>query len=157
MLAIIVAYSKENRVIGCNGKIPWNIPEDLLNFKELTTGNAIIMGRKTFESIGHALSNRLNIIVSSKFNIKTVDCISAYNLQNAINLAKQNNYKNIFICGGESLYKESINLCDRLFITEIKGKYNGDVFFPKIDINNYNILEKKEHLLYDYITLEKIK
>src|SRR5574344_1618022 len=134
MLAIIVAYSKENRVIGCNGKIPWNIPEDLLNFKELTTGNAIIMGRKTFESIGHALSNRLNIIVSSKFNIKTVDCISAYNLQNAINLAKQNNYKNIFICGGESLYKEIITLRDRLFITEIKGKYNGDVFFPKIDI-----------------------
>lgn len=156
MIAIIVAYTKNERVIGCNGKIPWNIPDEISHFKELTTGNVVIMGRKTFESIGCPLKNRLNIVVSSKKIFNGENCKTAKTLDEAIKMAKKDKHKKIFICGGEKLYKEALPLCDTLYITEIKNRYIGDTFFPKIDFSKYDKKKMSETKDFACYVLKKL-
>ena len=144
MINIIVAMDK-NFLIGKDGKIPWDIQEDLHLFKERTLNSVVIMGRKTFESIGFPLPNRINIVVSNSYlkeNIKENIEISS-SLKNAIDIAKEYN-KNIFIIGGYGIYKEAVenNFFDELYISHIEGNYNGDVYFPKINFKNFEILEE---------------
>jgi len=139
-IAIIAAYSIDSQgrmVIGSRGKLPWNIRQELEHFKNQTTGNACLFGRKTFESIGKALPNRLNIVLSSSLKIKTKDVIAVRSIEEAISHAKKSGFKKLFICGGESIYKSALekNICRRLILSEIKSKdtvYSGDCFFPKI-------------------------
>ena len=127
MIAVIAAVS-ENGVIGKNGSIPWHIPGDLAFFRKLTTGNTVIMGRNTYESIGHPLPGRYNIIVSSNIRISAENCITA------VSRART---QDIFICGGHRLYSEAIGLADRLYITEIAAYYDGDTYFPPFDKSRY--------------------
>lgn len=129
MIALIVAYSK-NRVIGLNGKIPWNIKGEKSRFKELTTGNVVIMGRRTFEEIGRPLPNRTTIVVSNTKIFSDKNCLTAHSLNEAIELSKG---KDIFISGGERLYKEAIPLVKKMYITEIDFETEGDTFFPFFD------------------------
>lgn len=137
MIALIVAHSI-NRVIGKNGIIPWHIKDDLLRFKQLTTDNIVIFGRRSFEEIGKPLKNRINIVISSTKNFNSENCYTVKSLQEAINLC-HNKYKSkdIFICGGEKLYKESIDIVDTMYITVINSYYDGDTYFPKFDENKF--------------------
>ena len=133
MVSIIVAYSK-NRVIGYKGKMPWKIKGEQLWFKELTLNHTVIMGRKTYESIGKPLDNRLNIIVSSTLFFDEENLKTARSLNEAISLA---NSEEVFIIGGQQLYEEAITIADTLYITEIDIEVEGDTFFPEFNENNY--------------------
>lgn len=164
MINIIVAID-DNFLIGKNGKIPWNIPEDLNLFKEKTTNNIVIMGRKTFESIGKILPNRINIIIShslkSDISLKNNNLnfesllnkkIVFSSLEEGIKFSKnflENNdlKKDIFIIGGASIYQETISkkLFNKLCISRIKNSYTGDTFFPKINFNNHHKIFEKEY------------
>lgn len=133
-LNIIVAICKENRGIGLNNKLPWNYPEDLKYFSRITKGNgnnAIIMGRNTFESIGKTLPKRTNIILS-----KTLTSNEKYlifeNIIDSLSYCKSQNFDEVFIIGGESIYNQTIHLVDSIYVTEINKYYSCDTFFPEI-------------------------
>ena len=143
MLSIIVAIAKNN-VIGKDNKLIWHLPEDLKRFKRLTTGHTIIMGRKTFESLGRILPNRHHVIL----------CNDA-----KLNISDEEN----FVIGGATMYKLLMPYCKKMYITEINKDFDGDVWFPKIDLDTWKITNKEKGLTdennpfeYEYVTYEKI-
>ena len=149
VISHVVAMSNNN-VIGVNNKLPWQLKDDLEHFKEYTTGKIIIMGRKTFESIGRPLPNRQNFVISS--NLREVDGISIFqNLENAIIAAKKYNKdldsaQEIVIIGGGYLFRDSINYFNKLVLTRVDCEIDGDVYYPKIDLKNWE-LESSENFL----------
>lgn len=135
MLSLIVAMS-QNNVIGDKNKLLWNLKEDLRRFKEITTGHPIIMGRKTYESIGKPLPNRKNIIIT-RSDINIDGCIVVHSIEEAINMFP--NDEEIFIIGGAEIYKQAIGKVDKMYLTVILEDYEGDAFFPYINFNMWNI------------------
>lgn len=134
MIGLIVARSRNN-VIGKKGKIPWNIKGEQKQFKELTTGNVVIMGRKSFDEIGHPLPNRKNIIVSKSKNFTGENLITVHSLREALDISRG---ENVFISGGYELFKEVLPFVDIMYITEIDVEIDdGDVFFPEFDNNKF--------------------
>ena len=144
----IIASVSENKVIGNDGKIPWNIPEDLHYFAQITNESVLIMGRKTFESIGRVLPGRFTIVVSKTKKFSNEQLHTTNNLVSALKYAKKQvcsgRYKEIFICGGQKLYEESQKFADRLYVTRVHANFNGDRFFPKIDKSVFKIISKKK-------------
>ena len=139
----IVAVS-QNNVIGIQNKLPWNIPEDLKFFREKTRGRTVIMGRKTFESLGSPLPQRLNIVISRSQIFAGV--IMAVNIDEAIEKAqKEKNPYEIFIIGGGEIYKQSLNKVQKIYLTRINKKYEGDAFYPEVPEDQFNLVEKVEH------------
>ena len=119
----------ENRVIGAGGKIPWHLPEDFKWFKKMTTGQVIVMGRKTFESIGKPLPNRTTIVLSrSQFSHPGVQTVSELG---QIDLASEP--RHVFICGGAQVYAQALPLCSDLYLTLVKRVVEGDAFFPSFE------------------------
>lgn len=136
MVGLIVARSKNN-VIGKNGKIPWKIQGEQKQFRELTIGNVVVMGRKSYEEIGHPLPNRKTIVVSKSKKYEGNNLMTVGSIQEAIDLVVD---KDIFIAGGYGLYKEAIPLVDKMYITEIDMIIEeGDVFFPEFDAKEFDI------------------
>lgn len=135
MIGLIVARSKNN-VIGKNGQIPWKIKGEQKQFKELTTGNVVVMGRKSYEEIGHPLPNRKNIIVSKSKNFAGENLITVGSLQEAIAISSG---ENVYISGGYGLFKEALPLVDIMYITEVDITIdNGDVFFPEFNESEFD-------------------
>lgn len=128
MIISIIAAMSDNRVIGKGGKLPWDIPADLARFRSLTMGHAILMGRKTYESIGHPLDGRNNIVLSRTMG-KTEEVIVARTLQEGI--AAADGDEELFICGGEQIFREALPLCQRIYLTVVHGQYEGDTYFPE--------------------------
>lgn len=136
MIGLIVARSKNN-VIGKNGEIPWKIKGEQKKFRELTTGNVVIMGRKSYEEIGHPLPNRKNIIVSKTKNFTGENLVTVGSLQEAIDISRG---EKIYIAGGYGLFEEALPLVDTMYITEVDMVIeNGDVFFPEFDCNEFDV------------------
>ena len=136
MIALIVARSKNN-VIGRNGKIPWSIPGEQKQFRELTTGNIVVMGRKTFEEIGHPLPNRKNIVISRNAQYSYDNLIVLPSLNDALEYYSEGD---IYIAGGYNLFKEAVDIVDKMYITEIDLVIeNGDVFFPIFQEEDFNV------------------
>ena len=136
MIALIVARSKNN-VIGRNGKIPWSIPGEQKQFRELTTGNIVVMGRKTLEEIGHPLPNRKNIVISRNAQYSYDNLIVLSSLNDALEYYSEGD---IYIAGGYNLFKEAIDIVDKMYITEIDLVIeNGDVFFPIFQEEDFNV------------------
>jgi dihydrofolate reductase len=129
LISIITAVS-ENGVIGKDNHLPWSFPEDLKYFRETTRGHVVIMGRKTYESMGQALPNRVNIVISRDKNYTLSDALTTLSLDTAIKLAKEKEKNEVFIIGGASIYAQALPLADKLYITKIKGVYEGDTYFP---------------------------
>jgi len=129
MIISLIAAMSENRVIGREGKLPWSIPADLARFKCITMGHAVLMGRKTFDSIGRPLPGRRNIVLS-KTAEKIEGCEITRSLQEAIALAEGD--EEIIILGGEEVFREALPLCQRIYLTVVHGSYQGDVHFPEI-------------------------
>jgi len=129
MISIICALAG-NGAIGKDNKLLWHIPEDLKRFKDLTMGKPLIMGRKTFESIGKPLPGRTNIIVTKDPNYKAAGCLVCDSLEKAIDQAKGINNEEVFIIGGGQIYHQSISLADKLYLTLVAGEYEADTFFP---------------------------
>ena len=138
-LSIIVAYSK-NRAIGKNNQLPWKLSEDLKNFKKITMGNSIIMGRKTFESIGFILKGRQNIVISKTSKFQGVTMSSS--ITDSINKAKKS--KEVFFIGGQDIFEQTISLVDKIYLTRINEEIDGDRFFPELDFNQWEVIENKE-------------
>ena len=146
MISLIVACAKNN-VIGNKGHIPWDLPEDRKRFKELTLGGVLIMGRLTFQEIydkfGSGLPGRETIVISGSQKYQGENYRTVVSLQDAINLAKEQfPKKEIFICGGESVYREAINqkLVEKMYITKVDLEPEGDTFFPEFDERNFEVV-----------------
>ncbi|MDY2730435.1 MAG: dihydrofolate reductase [Clostridium sp.] len=156
MIGLIVAYAK-NRVIGNKGRIPWNIEGEQKRFKELTTNNVVIMGRHTYEEIGRPLPNRTTIVVSNSKNFDSENCYTVSSLDEALKIAGD---RDVYVSGGSKLYKEAINIVDKMYITEIHKVIEGDTYFPEFDKNMFkkNVDKKVEGKIpYTYITYTRIK
>ena len=158
MIGLIVAYTK-NRVIGNKGAIPWRIKGEQRRFKELTTGNVVIMGRKSYEEIGRPLPNRFTIVVSRTANFEAENCVTVPTLNDAIEYAKKNRPdENIYLSGGAGIYKEGLPLAEKLFITEVDAVIEGDTFFPEFDESKYEKTVDEEvdgEIPYVYVTYTK--
>lgn len=142
MIKIIVAISK-NRVIGDSNKLIWHLPSDLKRFKEITTGHPIVMGRKTYQSIGRPLPNRRNIIVTRDEEFEVEGCEVVNSIEEALLLTNSN----CFIIGGGEIYKQSLNLAEQIYMTQIDEEFEGDTTFPELDRSWY--VSKKEDFLSD--------
>lgn len=162
MLSIIVAKAKNN-VIGKNNEIIWKLPEDLKRFKELTTGHTIIMGRKTFESLGRILPNRKHIIFSQnpdfRVNDENVEIVhSMLQIQEYIESKEE-----VFVIGGAMIYNLLMPHVNKMYVTAIDKEFEGDAFFPRIDENKWRVVERikgqqdeNSNLEYEFITYERI-
>lgn len=150
----------EDRSIGRNNKLIWRISEDLKRFKAITWGHPILMGRKTFESIGHLLPGRVNIIITRDTSFAARGCAAAHSLEDALAAAALTEQKEIFIIGGGEIFKHALPLADRLYLTVIhKNAPDAEVFFP--DYGDFKKVIFKEDrsagsLNFTYLTLEKI-
>lgn len=133
MIALIAAKSR-NGVIGRDGKIPWNIPNEKRFFKEMTMGHLVVMGRKSYEEIGRPLPGRTTLVVSKTQNFDHQGCVTVKSLQEAIEFA---NERTLFVAGGAALYKEALPLADILYLTEIDSEVEGDVYFPEFNPKQY--------------------
>ena len=152
-IKLICAISKNN-VIGNENKLPWNLSEDLKRFKKLTSHNFIVMGRKTFDSIGRPLPNRKNIVLSNNLNLE-IDGVEVFNSPDeVISLYKEKpEKKDMYIIGGTFVYKLFLEYCDYLYITYVDKNFEGDAFFPKIDWKAWNLTREEEK----YDENEKLK
>ena len=159
-LSIIVAIS-ENNAIGLNNQLLWHLPADLKHFKELTTGNTIIMGRKTYDSIGKPLPNRRSIVItrSTDLVIEGVEVVNS--LAHAIELCKQN--EEAFIIGGAEIYEQAMPYATGIHLTKVHQSYEADTFFPKInhaawrEINSSTYpADEKNNVAYTFSSLERI-
>jgi dihydrofolate reductase len=158
VLKILVAFD-ENRVIGKNNTLIWHLPADLKRFKALTTGHVIIMGRKTFESIGKPLPNRTTIVISRQADLQIEGVIIAHSVEEAILKAKSITREDIFIVGGAEIYALSLALADQILVTQLHDIFEGDAYFPEIPSTSWEITEKergvtdeKNAYQYSYIT-----
>ena len=161
MLKILVAFD-ENRVIGKNNALIWHLPADLKRFKALTTGHVIIMGRKTFESIGKPLPNRTTIVVSRQTELQIEGVILAHSVEEAILKAKTITRDDIFIVGGAEIYALSMPLADEILVTQLHDIFDGDAFFPEISSEMWDLTEQERGITddkntyqYSYITYSR--
>ena len=132
--SLIVAASKNNAIGKANAML-WHLPEDLKFFKNTTWGMPVIMGRKTFESVGKPLPGRTNIVITSNKDWHVAGTITTANIEEALKAAKATNAKEIFITGGGEIYKQTMNIADKIYITRVNTEIDGDAFFPEIDEN----------------------
>ncbi|HNV88507.1 MAG TPA: dihydrofolate reductase [Methylotenera sp.] len=142
-LSLIVALAKNN-VIGNKNALPWHLPEDLKRFRALTMGHHIIMGRKTYESLGRLLPGRTTVIVTRNKSYKVEGALIANSLEAAIALCKDDDEP--FLIGGAELYKVGLKLATRLYITQVHAEFEGDAFFADIDLTHWQLSEKKDHV-----------
>ncbi|MCB9260079.1 MAG: dihydrofolate reductase [Ignavibacteriales bacterium] len=138
---IIIAAIAQNGVIGNKNKIPWHSREELKHFKKTTGNYPIIFGRKTFQSIGKSLPNRLNIVISS--NLKSKNILTFNFLSKAYKFLQDEKYNKVFICGGERIYRSAIKYSEKMIISHMNFEAKGDRKFPKINFNLWNIVDQK--------------
>jgi len=162
MIKLIVAKASNN-VIGSNNNLIWHLPNDLKHFKNLTTNHPIVMGRKTYESLGRPLPNRTNIIITRDTNFTDESIVITHSLEAAIKKAKEIN-DDFFIIGGGEIYKQAMLLADELYITEVHHEFDGDTFFPEIDEETFEEVSRINHLKdpkhpysYSFVSYNRIK
>ena len=157
-ITIIVAKSN-NGIIGKDGDLPWRLPEDLKRFKRLTTGNIVVMGRKTYDSIGRPLPNRKNIVISRNTSLK-IEGVEVE--QDLIDVLKRNQEENVYVIGGGQIYVDALPLTEKLEITEVDVELVGDTSFPEIDSSHWNEIfrekrvDSESNLTYSFVSLERI-
>ena len=144
-----------NRVIGVNNTLPWHLSEDLKHFKSLTTGHTIIMGRKTYESIGRPLPNRRNIVISRNSNTSYEGVEVVHSLEDAFSIST--NDKEVFVIGGSNIYEQALCFVDQLYITEIKKSFLGDAFFPEINKQIWIEYSRDDHVTNDGLEFSFVK
>lgn len=135
MIISMIAAMANNRVIGACNKMPWYLPADLAHFKRVTLGKPVVMGRKTYESIGKALPGRLNIVVTQNSDYSLADATVVSSCEQAVEVAKQFTDEEVMIIGGGMLYQHFLPISDRLYLTQIDLSVTGDTYFPDYDAN----------------------
>jgi dihydrofolate reductase len=142
-ISLIVAAA-ENNAIGKNNQLLWHLPNDLKFFKNTTWGMPVIMGRKTFESVNKPLPGRFNIVITRQQGWKAENVITAAGLQDALRKAAETNCKEAFIIGGGEIYKQSIEIADKIYITRVHATLDGDTFFPAIDESKWELIKNQD-------------
>lgn len=165
MVSIIVAVANNN-VIGKDNSLIWHLPADMKFFKDKTTGHCIITGRKNYESIPEKfrpLPNRTNIVITRQKNYMAPGTIIVDSIEKAMSAASKTNDDEIFIIGGAEIFKQSLHLTQRIYLTKIYHSFEGDVYFPELNMNEWKevsrtkgIMDEKNRYEYDFITLERI-
>lgn len=161
-ISIIVAVA-QNNAIGKDNELLWHISEDLKRFKRITAGNIVIMGKNTFFSLPfRPLSNRTNIVITDIPDEKIDGCVMAYSIEDAI--LKCDDNKENFIIGGGSVYRQFLPVADKLYLTKVNKDFEGDVFFPEINLNEWKLINKEDcnsdtqnDFTYSFLTYEKIR
>lgn len=144
MIKLIVAKASNN-VIGNNNQLIWHLPNDLKHFKNLTTNHPIIMGRKTYESLGRPLPNRTNIVITRDANFADEKVVITHSLDEAIKKAEEIN-NDFFVIGGGEIYKQAMLIADELYITEVHHEFDGDTYFPEIDEEIFEEISRENHI-----------
>jgi dihydrofolate reductase len=166
MISFIVAYSRQKRVIGFQGKIPWKLSSDFKRFKEITSGRSIIMGRKSHESIGRALPGRTNVVLSRNEAYKPyARAVVVSNLESAFNHAHQApGHEEVLVIGGENLFRASWPFVEKMYVTEVDGMFPGDTFFPMFHMEDWAEISREEHASdeknshsFRYITYKRVR
>ena len=159
-LGLVVAISANN-AIGKDNQLLWHLPADLKHFKTITTGNTIIMGRKTYDSIGKPLPNRRNIVITRQKDLKLEGIEVANSLEEAIALCETD--ESIYVIGGAEIYKQALPMCTKIYLTRVHQYYDADTFFPKLSFDDWGETEKIDHLPdeknlipYSFSTLERL-
>jgi dihydrofolate reductase len=140
-LSIIAALGR-NRAIGYQNQLPWRLPADLQRFKQLTLGHHILMGRKTFESIGRPLPGRTSIIITRQPEYKVEGCLVVHSLEEAIALAKARGEQEAFVIGGADIYAQALSIADRMYLTLVEAAPEADAFFPAFDEKDWELTEE---------------
>lgn len=156
MIISLIAAMGRNRIIGKNNSLPWKLPADMKRFKELTMGKPVVMGRKTFESIGKPLPNRTNIIITRDKNYNAQGCIVVHSLNEALEAAKGDE---IMVAGGEQIFREFLPKAKRMYLTFIDEDFDGDAYFPEYNENEWKEIRKEKHsddYNYIFVDLERI-
>lgn len=158
----MIAAAAENNALGKDNDLIWHISEDLKRFKRLTTGHAIIMGRKTFESMPKALPNRTNIVLTKRKDYQAKGAEVVHTVEDALELVKEDVQP--FIIGGGQIYSLFMPLCDRIELTRVHHEFEADVYFPDIDLNEFEVIAEEyvskteeQPYNYTYLTYQKIK
>ena len=141
LISHIVAVSR-NFVIGTKNKLPWRMPDDMNYFHRVTIGHVVVMGRKNYEANGGALKGRTNIVITRDKSFKPEDAQVAYTIDMGISLAKSHNPEELFIVGGGEIYRQTLSMADRIYITMIDMEAEGETSYPRIDFNNYKIISR---------------
>jgi len=162
-VSIIVAVA-ENWIIGREGKLPWRLSDDMKRFKELTTGHAVVMGRKTYESIGRPLPNRKNVVITRQIGWKAEGCLIAHSLEEALEFAKKESAEEeIFVIGGAEIYKLALIHADTIYLTMVKAVVEGDTSFPALnpsewewtDYEPHHAIDEKKQYFFDWWRLKR--
>lgn len=158
----MIAAVDRNLTIGKKGGLPWKLPADLKHFQDLTTGHVVIMGRKTYDSIGKPLPNRTNIVISGKSNPNIPGCVVVASVEEALNKAPDN--QEIFIMGGGEIYNQFLPFAQKLYLTKIDHQFDGDIFFPKLDSSEWKEVERRDFepddrnpYRYSFVIMEKTR
>ena len=140
MIISLIVAAATNNAIGNNNQLLWKLPNDLKFFKNATWANAIVMGRKTFESLGNKpLPGRLNIVITRQQDWKAEGVSVVHSFDDAVIFAQSHQYKELFVAGGGELYKETITKADKIYLTRVHTEISGDTFFPEIDSNKWQM------------------
>jgi dihydrofolate reductase len=155
MLVSAIVAVAQNGVIGKDNQIPWYLPADLKYFKKVTTGHHVIMGRKCFESIGRPLPNRTNVVITRDPFFVATGCLVVHSIEEALNLALENEETEAFIIGGGEIYRQSLQYWDNIYFTEVDVKPEGDIFFEPLD-DSWKLSSEEAHKAddkneFDYI------
>lgn len=142
MVSVIVAVA-QNGVIGCGNRLIWHISEDLRRFKAITSGHPVVMGRKTFESLGRPLPNRTNVVITRQKGYRAEGCTVAGSLEEAIALFDPS--EELFIIGGGEIYRQAMPLADKLYLTVVCADYEGDTWFPAWDAADWELVNEERH------------
>ena len=157
MIISLIAAVGKNNVIGIDNRLPWKLSADLKRFRAITSGKPVVMGRKTFESIGKPLPNRTNIIITRDKNYKADGCVVVHSAEEALNAAKGS--KEIMIIGGEQIFREFLPKAKLIYLTVIEEEFDGNAYFPEYDKNEWKEVSREEHeddgLKYAFVDLER--
>jgi dihydrofolate reductase len=163
MILSAICAMASNRVIGKNGDLPWHIPEDFKFFKDKTTGHAMIMGRKTFDSLPGLLPNRLHVVITRQKDYKPEGAVVCATIDEAVAYCRTQTDKwgeEVFIIGGGEIFKQMMPMTDRIYLTEIHVPYEGDAFFPEFDKSIFKETHRshrEQPVPFDFVTYERQK
>ena len=160
MISIIVAVAK-NGVIGDKNTLLWHLREDMIHFRTTTSGHPVVMGRKTYDSIGRPLPKRTNVVITRDTNLAIEGCTVVHSLEEAVAMFDKN--EEVFIIGGAQIYAQALAVADRIYLTVIDKEYEGDTSFPEIDYSAWKEISREEYVRgeefehpFAFITLEKL-
>jgi len=157
-ISLISAIAESNRAIGKNNELLWDIKADMNHFRNLTTGHTVIMGEKTFHSIGKALPRRINIVLTDNQEFQAENVMTVYSIDEALEVAKLHENEEVFVIGGGSIYAQFLPLANRLYLTLVAGEYEADVFFPEYSEFARVVAEEngeEGQYKFRFVTLEK--